>query len=163
MIINANSTVQHVIQIKNGIMINVNANAKSITHAKKDSWDPSTFICENSRCLKTIVDDSVIMGNEIINLKNIVSTKVTDAILTNVTNTVSITYADENVRYKMDCSILHKFLLVIILLFMFAIISFHATNYRAKQKTTDTNNVKMQNEELKKFVSKIMCCCSLFV
>ena len=32
---NANSIVQHVIQIKNGIMINVNVSVKSNAHAKK--------------------------------------------------------------------------------------------------------------------------------
>ena len=135
-------------------MINVSVNAKSVTHAKKDSWDPSTFIFENSRCLKTIVDDSVIVDNEIINIKNIVSTKVINTISTNVTSTVSITYVAEKVRYKMDCSILHKFPLVIILLFMFAIVSFYNTKYRAKQKNTHTNNIKMQSEELKSLHQK---------
>ena len=35
MILKANSIVQLTIQIKNGIMINVNAGVKSIVHAKK--------------------------------------------------------------------------------------------------------------------------------
>ena len=35
MIVNANSMIQHVIQIKNWIMIKVNANVKSIARAKK--------------------------------------------------------------------------------------------------------------------------------
>ena len=35
MIVNANSIVQHPIQIKNEIIINVNASIKSIIHAKK--------------------------------------------------------------------------------------------------------------------------------
>ena len=34
-IVNARSIVQHVIQIKNGIMINVNVNVKIIVRAKK--------------------------------------------------------------------------------------------------------------------------------
>ena len=33
---NANSTVQHVIQIKDGIMINVNISVKSMMRAKQD-------------------------------------------------------------------------------------------------------------------------------
>ena len=33
---NANSTVQYETKIKNGIMINVNTNVKSILHAKKN-------------------------------------------------------------------------------------------------------------------------------
>ena len=53
MIVNANSIVQHVIQIKNGIMINVNSSVKSVIPAKKIS----TCLCENSKYLKTIVDD----------------------------------------------------------------------------------------------------------
>ena len=35
MIVNANSIVQHPIQIKNEIIINANASIKSIIHAKK--------------------------------------------------------------------------------------------------------------------------------
>ena len=35
MIVNANSIVQHVIQIKNGIMKHVNVNVKIIVHTKK--------------------------------------------------------------------------------------------------------------------------------
>ena len=35
MIVNASSLVQHVIQIKSEIIINVNASVKSIAHAKK--------------------------------------------------------------------------------------------------------------------------------
>ena len=35
MIVNANSVVQHVYQIKNEIMIHANANVKSIARAKK--------------------------------------------------------------------------------------------------------------------------------
>ena len=35
MIVNANAIVQHVIQIKNGILINVHVTANSIVHAKK--------------------------------------------------------------------------------------------------------------------------------
>ena len=35
MILCANSIVQHVIQIKNGIMINVSVSVKIIVHAKK--------------------------------------------------------------------------------------------------------------------------------
>ena len=35
MIVNANSLVQHVIQIKNGILKHVNVNVKITVHAKK--------------------------------------------------------------------------------------------------------------------------------
>ena len=51
MIVNGNSIVQHVIQIRNGIMINVKEN---------HSWNPSTRFCENSKYLKSI-DDNYVM------------------------------------------------------------------------------------------------------
>ena len=41
-------------------MIHVTASVKSIARAKKNcSWNPSTCICENSKYLTRIVDDSV--------------------------------------------------------------------------------------------------------
>ena len=51
MITNANFIVQHVIQIRNRMMINVNVSVKSNARTKK--------IRENSKCLKRIVDNSV--------------------------------------------------------------------------------------------------------
>ena len=57
---------------------------------KKDySWNPSRCICEKSRYLKSIFDDSVIVCNEIISIRNSISTNVTNTVSTNVTNTVS--------------------------------------------------------------------------
>ena len=44
----------HAMPIKKGIMINANVCVKSITC---NSWNPNTCICENTRYLKTIVDD----------------------------------------------------------------------------------------------------------
>ena len=41
----------------------------------------------------------------------------------NVTSTVSLNSDDKSIKYKMDCFILHTFLLVIILSFMLAIIT----------------------------------------
>ena len=35
---------------------------------KNYGWNSSTCICENSRYLKSIVDDSVVVCNEIINV-----------------------------------------------------------------------------------------------
>ena len=49
-ILNASPIVQHVIQIKNGIIKHANVSLKIIVRAKKDySWNPSTCICENSK------------------------------------------------------------------------------------------------------------------
>ena len=87
MVVNANSIVQHVIQIKNGITKHVNVNVKVIVHAKKDySWNPITCIFENSKYLKSIADTSVIECDEIIFAMDIVSTRKTNTIATNVMN-----------------------------------------------------------------------------
>ena len=52
-VVNANSKVQHVIQINNEIIINISVNVKIIVCVKKDySCNPSTCICENNRFLK---------------------------------------------------------------------------------------------------------------
>ena len=56
---------------------------------KKDySWNPNTCICENSRHLESILDDSVIVCDEIINVAESVSTNVTNTIPTVATNTM---------------------------------------------------------------------------
>ena len=99
------------------------------------SWNPITFICENSKCLKSIADNSVTKCDEIIIVMDIVSTKKTNTITTkktntiaaNVTSTASINFHSKKVR---DCYILHTVLLVIILLLIIAIICYHY----AKQK-----------------------------
>ena len=113
MIVNANSIVQHVIQIKNVII--------------KYSWNPSTCICENSKYLKSIADTSVIECDEVITVMDTVSTKMTNAIATNVTSNASINCHSKTVR---DYYILHTVLLVIILLLIIIIISY----YYAQQK-----------------------------
>ena len=49
---------------------------------KKDySWNPSNYICENTRHLKCIVDDSVIMCDEVKNFTDSVSTNMTNSII----------------------------------------------------------------------------------
>ena len=61
MIVNVNSIVQQVIQIKNGIVINVNISVQVILGAKKIIfWNPSICVCENCKFLKSIADASVI-------------------------------------------------------------------------------------------------------
>ena len=76
------------------------------------SWNPSSFICENSKYLKSIGDTSVIACDEIISAMDILSTKKTNATATNV----SINCYNEKIRYKIDCYISHTVLLPIILL-----------------------------------------------
>ena len=57
----------------------------------------------------------------IINATESVSTNVTNTISTIVKSTVLINSDYKKVRYKMDCYVLHWFLLVTILLFIIAI------------------------------------------
>ena len=65
------------------------------------------------------------MRDEITYALDIVSTKVVNSITINVTNTVSINRHIKKIRYKMDCYILQTVLVVIILLFIITIISYH--------------------------------------
>ena len=80
MILNANSIVQHAIQIKNGIM------KKYHMCRKNYSWNSRTCICENSRNLKGIVHDLVIVSDEIVNVTYSVSKNVTNTIPKYYTN-----------------------------------------------------------------------------
>ena len=93
---------------------------KNYHKCKKDySCHPSTCICGNSKYLKNTADTSVIKWDEIIIAMDIVSTKMTITITTNVTSTASINCHSEKVR---DCYNLHTVLLVIILLLIITII-----------------------------------------
>ena len=69
----------------------------------------------DSRSLKSIGSDSLIVCNETTCVMNSVSA---NTISTNVTSTVSIYSDDKKVRHKMDCYILHIFLFVTMLVFM---------------------------------------------
>ena len=90
------------------------------------------------------------MWDEIISVMNIVSTKMTNTIAKNV----SINSYDKEVRYKINCFILHTVLLVIILLLITTIICYHYAEHSSKQKST--NNLKCKIMSLKKFVLKIV-------
>ena len=58
---------ENVIQINGGITINVDVSAKKIIHVKKDYiWNPATCSCKNGKYLGSIIDDSVITCDEII-------------------------------------------------------------------------------------------------
>ena len=85
MIINANSIVQNVIQVKIGIIKHVNVKVKVIVHAKKKySWNPSICTSESSKYLKSFVDTSVIACDEFVSFMDIVSTKERNTITENV-------------------------------------------------------------------------------
>ena len=89
----------------------------------------STCICENSKYLKRTADTSVTECYEIIIVMDIVSTKNTNTIATNVRSTALINYHSKRVR---DYYILLTVLLVITLLLIIIIICY----YYAKQKGT---------------------------
>ena len=124
-IVNKNSIEKHIIQIKNGILMHVNMSEKGIVRAK------NIIVGKH---FKSIADDKVIACDEIVSVTNSVITNVTITIPTNVTNTVSINFYNKKVTYKMDCYILHTFLLVTICLYIIAIICYHYAKYRSKQK-----------------------------
>ena len=53
--------VESVIQMKTGIVINVNASAKVIIYFKKRNiWNPSTCSCTNGKYLASIIKDEII-------------------------------------------------------------------------------------------------------
>ena len=54
---------ENVIQINGWITINVDVSVKDITYVKKN---PATCICKNGKYLASIIDDSVIKCDEII-------------------------------------------------------------------------------------------------
>ena len=87
MISNENSIAHRVIQIKNGIMIHVNASVK-----KDHSWNRNTCISENDEYLESIPTD------------------MTNNISTNVVRSMSINSDDKKVRDKIDYYILHRIL-----------------------------------------------------
>ena len=88
----------------------------------------------NSKYLKSIADTSVIACDEVISVMDIiVSIEKTNAIAKKVTRNCH----GKKVRCKIDCYILHLVLLMIKLLLIIAIISYHYTKNRSKQKGID--------------------------
>ena len=75
----------------------------SVKCEKVYSWDASTYICENSKYLKSTADISVVEWDEIISVVDIASTAITNTIATNVTKKVR------------DFYILHTVLLAVII------------------------------------------------
>ena len=68
--VNVNLIVEHVIQIKSGITINVGASVKiKKKHSvckKRLYWSPGICCCKNSKYLASIISDSVITCDEIV-------------------------------------------------------------------------------------------------
>ena len=64
--------VENVIQIKSGIVINVNVSVKNIIHMKKKDYicNHASSSCENGKYLANILNDSVITCDEIMESYN---------------------------------------------------------------------------------------------
>ena len=56
---------------------------------KDSSWNLSTCICEDNKYLKSVVDTSVTKYDEIVIFMNNLSTKKTNIIATDVTNSIN--------------------------------------------------------------------------
>ena len=66
--------IENVIQIKSVTTINIGAKKHDVCE-ESSTWNPSTCTCENGKYLKSIIDDSVITCDEIIEAKKTVPTK----------------------------------------------------------------------------------------
>ena len=106
--VNVNSIVQHEIQIKNENNGTCQCDCKnSCTRTKNYDQNPSSRVCENDKYLKSIVDTSIITSDEIISVMDIVSTKWTNTIPTNVLTNCH----NKKVRYEIDCPyFVHSFI-----------------------------------------------------
>ena len=109
-------------------------------------WNPSTCICENSKYLKSLVHDSVIVCDEIRSATDSTWTNVTNAVATNFTSTISINSDEKKVGYKMDYYILHTFLLVTISLFLLLLVFAMIMQNIGQNKKycRPSNNTKME-------------------
>ena len=112
--------VQHVVQIKNGIIIHVSVGVKSIACAKKQLESQHIYLWE--QYVSKGIDETLVSAcDEIVNAADIASTNVTNTMPTNMTNTISTNvtsttstdFEGKKLRYKKDCYILHKVILVI--------------------------------------------------
>ena len=89
MIINANSIISHVFQIKNEITKHVNVIVKNSTFSKKIIIGMVAQAFENmANNWKSIADTSEIVCNKITNATDTVSTNVTNTIPTFMTNSI---------------------------------------------------------------------------
>ena len=65
--VNISLVEENVIQINGGIAINVDVSVKNIIFVRKNYiWNPATCSCKNGKYLASIIDNSVIKCDEII-------------------------------------------------------------------------------------------------
>ena len=70
--VNVDLMNKNVIQSNGGMIINADVSAKSVIYAKKIFWNPATCNCKNLKYLASVMDDSVITCDRII--EEVVST-----------------------------------------------------------------------------------------
>ena len=117
---------------------------KNYRKCKKDYiWNPSACIFQNSKCLKSIDDTSVIKCDKIVSVTDNVSIKMTNTIAGNL----PINSDAKKISYKMDCFILHVVFLNIKLLLTIAITCYHYENQVKTKRYWRTDNIKMENNE----------------
>ena len=96
------------------MLVRVQKKKKNHTCGKDYLWNSSACSCENGGYLESIIANSILLP-----------ITVSCSVTMNAANTASINSDGETIRYKMDCYILHKILLVVILLFIIVIICYH--------------------------------------
>ena len=105
-------------------------------HEKEYVWNPSTYICENGKYLASIIDDSVITCDEVIESCD------------EETKTIPKNLNEKNVTCKTQSFyILLNYLLITIVLLMAVSIYCYLIKHQAKQK----HLLPFRNKKLKKF------------
>ena len=114
MSVNVNLTEQNVIRIIGGIMINVDVN--KFIYVKKDYvWNPATCNCENGKHLGSIMDDSTIICDEVIESYD-EEIKYQNKIQRNKGNTIPTNFTEK----KVTCEIQSFYILLTFLLITIA-------------------------------------------
>ena len=86
--VNVDLMEKNLLQINVGIKINVDVSLKTSVCEKDYIWNPSTCSCENGKYLASIMDDSAIMCDEIIDLEAKLNDEETKTIPTNFNNKI---------------------------------------------------------------------------
>ena len=119
--VNVTLMVENVIQIISRIMIQEDASAKGNIYIKKDYiWNPFTCSCQSGKYLASIIDNSVITCDEIIEEE---------------IKTITTKFNEKNVIYKTkNIYILLIFILITVPLLTAVSIYYYLIKYRGKQK-----------------------------
>ena len=120
--LNVDLIEKYVIQINGGIRMNVNVSVKDFMYVKKIVWNPTPCSCENGKYLGSIMNNSVIICDEVIESYG-------EEIKTIPTN-----FKEEVTCKTQNLYILLAFLLITIALLVAVSIYCYLIIYQAKQK-----------------------------